>query len=97
MTHVGGHVSIIKRSGRRPTEGFLREKLHDSLVAACMSAGSPPGHAEQIARSVTESVIDWLHTRPEVTSEDLRRTAARHLRTYHPDAAYLYEHHRNIL
>jgi hypothetical protein len=46
---------------------------------------------------VTDAVIAWLHTRPEVTSEDLRRIASKHLRTQHPDAAYLYEHHRKIL
>lgn len=97
MTHEGGHASIIKRGGQRPSEGFVRKKLHDSLVASCLSAGSPPGHAEHIARTVTDAVITWLHTRPEVTSEDIRRTAAQYLRTYHPDAAYLYEHHRNML
>lgn len=97
MTHEGGPVDIIKRGGRRPSEAFMRKKLHDSIVAACLSAGSPTGQAEQIARNVTESVISWLHTRPEVTSEDIRRIASKHLHTHHPDAAYLYEHHRRIL
>ena len=98
MTNHGGqHIDIIKQGGRRQSESFLREKLHDSIVAACLSAGSPTGHAEQIARNVTDAVLAWLSTRPEVTSTDIRHITARNLKTYHPDAAYLYEHHRSIL
>lgn len=98
MSHEGGpHVDIVKRGGRRPSEPFDPKKLHDSVEAACLSAGSPSGHAGQIARNVTDAVIGWLATHPEVTSDDLRRVAARSLKTYHPDAAYMYEHHRTIL
>lgn len=97
MTETGGHADIIKHGGHRPTEAFARKKLHDSVVAACLSAGTPTGHAEQIARNVTDTVIGWLAAHPEVTSEDLRRVTAKTLKTYHPDAAYLYEQHRKIL
>lgn len=95
--HGGGAIDIIKRSGRRPTESFQLEKLHNSIVAACLSARSVPGQAESIARAVTQEVVEWLETRPEVTSEDIRRIAARHLKNHHPDAAYLYEQHRITL
>ncbi len=97
MLHEGGAMTIVKRGGHRPSEDFSKQKLHDSIVAACLSAGTPTGLAEQIGRTVTDAVISWLHTRPEVTSHDLRLTATKHLRTHHPDAAYLYEHHRKIL
>lgn len=97
MTEKGGIITIVKRGGRRPSEDFIRKKLHDSIVAACLSSGSPVGHAEQIGRRVSDSVIIWLESHPEVTTQDLRRVATKELRTYHPDAAYLYEHHRSIL
>ncbi len=93
----GKAIDIIKRHGQRPSESFAREKLHKSVVAACISAGAPEGHAESIARAVTDDVLGWLDTHPEVTSHDLRRVAGRHLRTHHPDAAYLYEQHKNII
>ncbi len=95
--HEGGPVHIVKRSGQRHTEPFDREKLQKSIVAACLSSGVPTGHAENIGRRVSEEVVIWLEDKPEVTSHDLRRIAGKHLRTHHPDAAYLYEQHRSTL
>lgn len=88
---------IIKRKGQRPTEAFDRDKLHKSVVAASLSARAPDGQADNIAYAVTNYVLEWLESRPEVTSHDIRLVATRHLRAHHPDAAYLYEQHRNIL
>ena len=65
-------IDIVKRNGRRPTEGFELEKLHKSIVAALLSAQTAPGQAESVARAVTRDVIEWLEARPEVTSEDLK-------------------------
>lgn len=95
----GGTVHIVKRHnhGRQASERFEREKLHKSIVAACLSAGVPEGHADSIARRISDQVEEWLENRPEVTSDDLRRSATHFLRTHHPDAAYLYEHHRSTL
>jgi transcriptional regulator NrdR family protein len=93
----GGVVDVVKRNGRRPTESFDADKLKASIEAACLSAGTAPGQAESIARAVSRDVTEWLVTRPEVTSHDLRRAAAKTLKNHHPDAAYLYEQHRITL
>ena len=96
--HTGGRFThVVKdRHYHRPEE-FSSEKLHKSIVAACLSAGAPSGYAESIARRATEEVLLWLESRPEVTSQDIRRVTARAIKTYHPDASYLYEHHRSIV
>lgn len=96
--HPGGAPThVVKTRAHRAPEAFDQKKLHLSIVAACLASGAPTGHAESMARRVTEEVVIWLESRPEVTAEDLRRVAAKYLRTYHPDAAYLYEHHRSTL
>lgn len=96
--HEGGSLThVVKNSHHRHPEPFSREKLQKSLVAACLSCGMPEGHSESTARRVVDSVIDWIESRPEVTSSDIRRVAAKYLRTYHPDASFLYEHHRSTL
>jgi transcriptional regulator NrdR family protein len=96
--HEGGpSIDIIKRDGRRPTESFDHKKLHASIVAACLTAGTPHGQADTIATKVIRDVITWLQDHQEVTSSDLRRITAKHLRTHHPDAGYLYEQHRITL
>lgn len=90
-------VDIVKRAGQRPTESFMREKLHASIRAACLSVRSPEGEAETTAKNVCDAVIVWLEARPEVTSNDLRRKAVDTLQLFHPEAAYLYQHHRLII
>lgn len=90
-------ITVIKRGGKRPSEAFVRDKLFDSIVASCLSVRSHEGEAETIATRVCTAVTDWLSTKPEVTSNDLRRKTAEALETYHPDAAYLYKHHRSVI
>lgn len=90
-------IDIVKRDGKRPTESFRRDKLHASILAACLSVRSPEGEAETIAKDVCNAVIVWLELKPEVTSSDLRRKASETLERFHPEAAYLYKHHRLVL
>lgn len=97
MSEGGPITHVVKNSHYRHPEPFERDKLHKSIVAACLSAGAPAGHADSLARRVVDQVLVWLESRPEVTSNDIRRVAARYLKIYHPDASYLYEHHHTTL
>lgn len=90
-------IDIVKRSGQRPSEQFNRDKLHSSIRAACLSVRSPEGVAETTAKNVCDAVIIWCNTKPEVTSHDIRRIASQHLERFHPEAAYLYKHHRLVI
>lgn len=94
---MGKAIDIVKRRGARPTESFQRDKLYASVRAACLSVRTPEGEAETIADKVCDAVTVWCETRPEVTSDDLRRVAARTLETFHPEAAYLYKTHRAVI
>jgi len=89
-------IDVVKR-GKRPTEAYQRDKLHSSIIAACLSVQTPIRQAELIAETVCDNVSSWLETRPEVLSDDLRRVTVRHLTVHHPDAAYIYEQHKVIL
>lgn len=90
-------IDIVKRGGKRPSEPFDPEKLHASIRAAILSTRTPVGEANMTALAVTDAVILWLVTKPEVTSDDLRRVAGSHLETYHPEAAYFYTQHQHII
>ena len=94
---TGKAIDIIKREGKRHTEQFQRDKLHASIRAACLSVRSPEGVAESTATRVCDAVIIWLDSKPEVTSADLRRKATESLESHHPEAAYLYKHHRFVI
>lgn len=88
-------VYIAKR--RRDSEPFDPVKLHQSIAAACLAVRAFEGEAHMTAERVCKAVLDWLMTKEEVTSADIRRVAARQLKAYHPEAAYIYEHHRLIV
>lgn len=90
-------VGIVKRNGARSSEAFQRDKLHASIVAACLSVRAPEGDAEVTAENVCNAVVAWLNDKTEVTSHDVRCMASRYLQSFHPDAAYLYQHHRLVL
>jgi hypothetical protein len=88
---MGTPVDIVKNDGRGQMEHFDREKLHASIVAVCLSVYTPEGQAEATAHAVCDAVMTWLQQHPEVTNHDIRTVAAKHLKSYHPEAAYLYE------
>lgn len=90
-------VDVVKRGGRRPTEAFNRDKLHASVMAACLSVRTPEGTAHDTATRVCDALIIWCNDKPEVTSADVRRQASKALETHHPEAAYFYNHHRVIM
>lgn len=90
-------IDIVKSAGRRPTEAYSRGKLHASVLAACLSVRSPEGEAEMTTTKVCDIVEKWLAAKPEVTSSDLRRKASEALEIHHPEAAFLYKHHRLVL
>lgn len=93
----GKAIDVVKRGRKRTTEPFTRDKLHASVYAACLSVRSPEGHAEQLATHVCDTVIVWTANKSVITSADIRRQAAKALAVHHPEAAYLYQHHRVIL
>lgn len=88
--------SFVVKRGTHNSEAFDPIKLHQSIVAACLSVRALEGEAHTTAERVVRHVISWLLNKTEVTSADIRRVASQHLDVYHPEAAYLYEHHQHV-
>lgn len=85
---------IVKRGGH--SEPYDLRKLYASIYAACLSVREHPPTAELIAQEVVEDFETWLGKKHEITSNDIRREAAKRLKAINPDAAYMYLHHRVI-
>lgn len=90
-------IDVVKQRGKRPSELFDPMKLHNSIVASCLSVKSLDGLADDTARRVCEYIISWCDNKTEVTTLDIRHQAARALDRLHPEAAHLYKHHKVIL
>ncbi len=89
---------IVKHTdNHRSSELFNKSKLQKSILMACLNVKTPTGYAHDIATKVASGVSSWLETRPEVSSDDIRRQASRLLTPLNPDAAHLYKHHNTIL
>jgi len=89
----GGVVKhIVKRHGHN--EIYDEKKLYASVYSACLSVRQTSDTSELIAQRVIEDMAPWIEKKHEVTSNDIRRTAAKHLETYNPDAAQIFLHHR---
>ncbi len=85
---------IVKRAGH--VELFDEKKLYASIYAAALAVREPVGSAELIAQEVVKSVEQWLKPKHEVTSNDIRREAAKHLKAINEEAGFQYTHHRVI-
>lgn len=87
---------IVKRSPGH-SETYDERKLYASIYASCLAVRAPVGSAEITAEKVCHDMQAWLSKKPEVTANDIRRIASTHLTAYHPDAAYMYKHHRCMI
>ncbi len=90
-------IGVVQSHGKSVTEDFDRTKLYDSVRTAMLTSHSREGEADSTAEKVCEAVMIWLDGKTQVTSNDIRRIAAKYLYKYHTDAAYLYEHHRHTI
>ena len=85
---------IVKRHGH--TEPYDERKIYASVFASCQAVREPAGSAELVSEKVVSDVNNWIAKKHEVTSNDIRRQAAKHLKAYNSDAAYIFMHHRII-
>ncbi len=85
---------IVKRAGH--TEAYDEKKLYAAVFSACIALREPAASAELIADKVSGEVNKWIEKKHEVTANDIRNQASKHLHNYNPDAAYLFKHHRVI-
>lgn len=89
--------SYVVKHGSHNSELFDPLKLHNSIVGACRSVRAHEGEAHSTAEHVCKHVIDWIQSKTEVTTHDIRRIATQRLEAYHPEAAYMYEQQRLII
>ncbi len=85
---------IVKRAGHK--EIFDPKKVYASAYAACLAVRTQPSEAELVAGEVMKDLEKWVSDKHSVTSHQIAHETAKSLRLYNSDAAYLYQHHRDI-
>ena len=90
-------ASTIVKHHKRASEPFSLDKVKASVYAAFLSVHSQDGVARDTAESIANTIAQWLHNKPEVTSLDIRNRVTALITPIHPDAAYIYQHHKQII
>lgn len=83
-------VTVFKNNGRN-SEPFDRNKLRETILAACLNIRVPQHSAESAADMVCKDIDKWLKNKQEITTVDIKEKAAEFLKKYHSEAAYIYE------
>lgn len=85
---------IVKRRGH--TEPFDARKLYASIYAACRSVEMKEPEAEQIAEKISREIEKEILKAKAVSSDHIFKLAANLLKAHHPEASYMYRHHRDV-
>lgn len=85
---------IVKRAGHN--EQFESRKVYASVYAACLAVRAQSSDAELVANEVAKDLDKWVSDKHSVTSNQIATEVVRVLKLYNSDAAYLFEHHRDI-
>ena len=85
---------IVKRRGH--TEPFDSRKIYAAVFAACRNAHLSEMLSENIADNVQKRVEEWVEKKRGVSSEEIFRETITVLKELYPDAAFLFETHRDI-
>ena len=91
---VKRHGRIIKRAGH--LQYFDERKLYASIFSACLATHLSQTKAETVAGNVCKDIKRWIKSRKNVTSDQIFREAAKAMRRYNRDAAFMYATHRDI-
>ncbi|OGE83786.1 MAG: hypothetical protein A2846_00035 [Candidatus Doudnabacteria bacterium RIFCSPHIGHO2_01_FULL_49_9] len=85
---------IVKRKGH--SEPFDPRKIYAAAFASCRNAHLSEMLSENIADTVQKRLEDWIKDKNEISSDDIFRETISVLKELHPDAAFLFETHRDI-
>lgn len=90
-------IKIKNTRRQNRIEDYNHNRLYKNILTACLSSRRPDGQAEATASTVCKNVEDWIKKRPEITNNDIRRVATKHLKKMDPDAAYMYANQHLII
>jgi len=85
---------IVKRKGHK--EPFDSRKIYASAYASCRNVHLSEIQSEKIAEAVELRMRKWIEQKQEVNSEDIFQEVIKILKELEPDAAFMYETHRDI-
>ncbi|MDP3993607.1 MAG: ATP cone domain-containing protein [bacterium] len=85
---------IVKRKGH--TEPFDSRKIYGSAYSSCRNVHLSEIQSEKIAEAVELRMKKWIEKQEQVSSEDIFQEVIKILKELEPDAAFMYETHRDI-
>ena len=87
-------MEVVKRKGHK--EEFDERKLYASVYAACIAVRCTDEQAENLASIAAHETKQHFSGHKESASSELRKVAAEILHRFNPEAAFIYESHKDI-
>jgi transcriptional regulator NrdR family protein len=85
---------LVKRNGHN--EKYDERKVYGSVFAACKTLRMTDEEAELIAGMVSHETTEEFKNVKAVNAHTIHKFVASNMKKYHPDAAYMYDTHRDI-
>lgn len=87
-------LKVIKRRGKE--EPFEETKAYASIYAACIGCALGEKKSDEIARSITKELIQFLKGKKDVNSTMIFGFVVQRLAAINEPAAFMYETHREL-
>jgi transcriptional regulator NrdR family protein len=84
----------VKRRGH--TEAYDARKVYGSILYACFSAHVKEKQAEKIAMSISDDITKLVEKSHTITAHEIFYEVTKRLKKHHPEAALMYETHRDL-
>lgn len=84
----------VKRKGH--SEPFDERKIYASVFASCMSLRMTDEEGELISHMVSDEVEKVFKNEREIAAHQIHKEVVKSLKKYNPDAAYMFDTHRDI-
>ena len=96
VTKKRGPVQCVVKHGSGKCESYDERKVYGSVYAACWVAHMSHPKCHKFAVKVAAEVTKTIKKKKEMHATHIHAHVIKHLKKHSKEAAYMYEHHKDV-